>query len=239
MPRVRSNVVRLKRKKQVMKAARGAFGARSKLWKAAKENVERGWKYAYRDRKNKKRDFRKLWIVRINAAARQHDMSYSVFMNGLKLAGIEVDRKILADLAVRDPQAFGAIAEAARALRGDVLSALHFRQASVTGVEIHPAARLPADRCCRGSSVSSPAQIPVSTRARRRAVSDLRCARGRRRPRDDAEETHSPPGRHRRGESRRSALRQRPRAERRTLPGHRRRCDDCAGRHGPRHDDGP
>src|SRR4051812_6467623 len=115
MPRVRSNVVRLKRKKQVMKAARGAFGARSKLWKAAKENVERGWKYAYRDRKNKKRDFRRLWIVRINAGARLHDMSYSVFMNGLKLAGIEVDRKILADLAVRDPQAFGAIAEAARA----------------------------------------------------------------------------------------------------------------------------
>ena len=115
MPRVRSNVARLKRKKQVMKAARGAFGARSKLWKAAKENVERGWKYAYRDRKNKKRDFRRLWIVRINAAARQHDMSYNVFINGLGKAGIEIDRKILADLAVRDPQAFGALADKARA----------------------------------------------------------------------------------------------------------------------------
>jgi large subunit ribosomal protein L20 len=115
MPRVRSNVVRLKRKKQVMKAARGAFGARSKLWKAAKENVERGWKYAYRDRKNKKRDFRKLWIVRINAAAHQHDMSYSVLMNGLKRAGVEIDRKVLADIAVNDPAAFGALAEAARA----------------------------------------------------------------------------------------------------------------------------
>ena len=114
MPRVKSNVVRLKRKKQIMKAARGAYGARSKLWKAAKENVERGWKYAYRDRKNKKRDFRRLWITRINAAARQNDMSYSVFMNGLKKAGIEVDRKILADLAVRDPQAFAALAEQAR-----------------------------------------------------------------------------------------------------------------------------
>jgi len=115
MPRVRSTVVRLKRKKQVMKAARGAFGARSKLWKAAKENVERGWKYAYRDRKNKKRDFRKLWIVRINAAAHQHDMSYSVFMNGLKRAGVEIDRKVLADIAVNDPAAFGALAETARA----------------------------------------------------------------------------------------------------------------------------
>ena len=115
MPRVKSNVVRLKRKKQIMKAARGAFGARSKLWKAAKENVERGWVYAYRDRKNKKRDFRRLWIVRINAAAHQHDMSYSVFMNGLKKAGVEVDRKILADLAVRDPAAFTMLAEKARA----------------------------------------------------------------------------------------------------------------------------
>ena len=115
MPRAVSNVPRLKRKKQILKHAKGAFGARSKLWKAAKENVERGWKYAYRDRKNKKRDFRRLWIVRINAAARQHDMSYSVFINGLGLAGIEVDRKILADIAVRDPQAFGELADKVRA----------------------------------------------------------------------------------------------------------------------------
>lgn len=118
MPRVRSNVTRLKRKKQVMKAARGAFGARSKLWKAAKENVERGWKYAYRDRKNKKRDFRRLWIQRINAGARQNEMSYSVFMNGLKKAGIEVDRKVLSDLAVNEPEAFHALAEKARAALG-------------------------------------------------------------------------------------------------------------------------
>jgi large subunit ribosomal protein L20 len=97
-----------------MKAARGAFGGRSKLWKAAKENVERGWKYAYRDRKAKKRDFRRLWITRINAAAHQNDMSYNVFMHGLKKAGIEVDRKILAELAVHDPAAFTALAEKAR-----------------------------------------------------------------------------------------------------------------------------
>ena len=115
MPRVRSNVARLKRKKQVMKAARGAFGARSKLWKAAKENVERGWRYAYRDRKQKKRDFRRLWVVRINAAAHLNGMSYSVFIDGLKKAGIEIDRKILADVAVRDPQAFALIADQARA----------------------------------------------------------------------------------------------------------------------------
>ena len=98
MPRVRSNVARLKRKNKVMKAARGAYGGRSKLWKAAKETVERGWRYAYRDRKNKKRDFRRLWIVRINAAAHQHDMTYSTLINGLHKAGIEIDRKILADI---------------------------------------------------------------------------------------------------------------------------------------------
>ncbi|MBC7841184.1 MAG: 50S ribosomal protein L20 [Gemmatimonadaceae bacterium] len=114
MPRVRSNPVRLKRKKQIMKAARGAFGARSKTWKAAKETVERGWRYAYRDRKNKKREFRRLWIMRINAAARLHDMSYSVFINGLEKSGIEIDRKILAELAVNDPAAFAAIAEQVR-----------------------------------------------------------------------------------------------------------------------------
>jgi len=114
MPRAVSNVPRLKRKKQVLKHAKGAFGARSKLWKAAKENVERGWKYAYRDRKNKKREFRRLWIVRINAAAHLHDMTYSKLINGLHLAGIEIDRKILADIAVHDPESFGALADKAR-----------------------------------------------------------------------------------------------------------------------------
>jgi large subunit ribosomal protein L20 len=114
MPRVKSNVVRLKRKKQVLKAARGAFGGRSKLWKAAKETVERGWRYAYRDRKNRKREFRRLWIVRINAAAHLNGLNYSNFINGLQRAGIEIDRKILADIAVRDPQAFAQLADRAR-----------------------------------------------------------------------------------------------------------------------------
>ena len=114
MPRVKSNVARLKRKKQIMKAAKGAFGGRSKLWKAAKETVERGWVYAYRDRKAKKRDFRRLWIVRINAAARLNGMTYSTFIQGVQAAGIEVDRKILADLAVKDAAAFTLIADKAR-----------------------------------------------------------------------------------------------------------------------------
>lgn len=115
MPRVKSNVVRLKRKKQIMKEARGYYGARSKLWGPAKESVERAWRYAYRDRRNRKREFRRLWIVRINAAARMHELSYATFMNGLRRAGIEIDRKVLADIAVRDAEAFGELASRARA----------------------------------------------------------------------------------------------------------------------------
>ncbi len=115
MPRVKSNVVRLKRKKKVMEAAKGYRGGRSKLWKAAKESVERGWAYAYRDRKQKKRQFRRLWITRINAAAREHDLSYNRLMSGLKKAGVEINRKVLADLAVRDPAAFSKLTELAKA----------------------------------------------------------------------------------------------------------------------------
>jgi large subunit ribosomal protein L20 len=115
MPRVRSNVARLKRKKQVMKAARGYFGARSKLWGPAKESVERAWRYAYRDRKNKKREFRRLWIVRINAAAHLNGMNYNQFIFGLGKAGLEVDRKVLAELAVNDAAAFAMLADKARA----------------------------------------------------------------------------------------------------------------------------
>ncbi|MBX9929630.1 MAG: 50S ribosomal protein L20 [Gemmatimonadaceae bacterium] len=114
MPRVKSNTVRLKRKKQVMEAARGYRGARSKLWRPAKEAVERAWRYAYRDRKNKKREFRRLWIVRINAAAHLNDLTYSTLMNGLKLAGIEIDRKVLSDLAIHDAAAFSMLADKAR-----------------------------------------------------------------------------------------------------------------------------
>ncbi len=115
MTRVKNTPARIKRRKQVLKAARGAFGARSKLWRPAKETVERGWRYAYRDRKNKKRDFRALWIMRINAASHLSDLNYSTFMNGLKKAGIEINRKVLADIAVNDPDAFTKLAEQARA----------------------------------------------------------------------------------------------------------------------------
>lgn len=114
MARITVAVPRHHRKKKYFKAARGYWGARSKLWRIAKNAVERGWAYSYRDRKQRKRDFRRLWITRINAAARLHDMSYSRFMNGLKQAGIEINRKVLADLAVRDPQAFAQLVERAR-----------------------------------------------------------------------------------------------------------------------------
>ncbi len=114
MPRAHSSVARLKRKKKIMRAAKGARGGRSKLYKTAKETVERGWVYAYRDRRRRKRDFRRLWIVRINAAARNYEVSYSRLMCGLKNAGVEINRKMLADLAVRDSAAFGELAELAK-----------------------------------------------------------------------------------------------------------------------------
>ena len=118
MPRVKSNVAHHARKKKYMEAAKGARGGRSKLYKAAKETVERAMRYAYRDRRKKKGEFRTLWITRINAAARIHGLSYSRFMAGLKQAGIEIDRKILAELAVNDPDAFARIAELANGAVG-------------------------------------------------------------------------------------------------------------------------
>lgn len=118
MARVTVAVPRHRRKKKYLKAAKGYWGARSKLWRIAKNAVERGWVYSYRDRKQRKREFRRLWITRINAAVREYDLNYSRFMNGLKKAGIEVNRKVLADLAVRDPDAFAELARQAKASLG-------------------------------------------------------------------------------------------------------------------------
>ena len=114
MPRVKRGVAAKKRKSRVLREARGYYSARSHVLKTAREAVERAWRYAYRDRKQRKRQFRMLWIARINAAAREHGLSYSRFMHGLKEAGVEVDRKVLAELAVSDPTAFGELAELAK-----------------------------------------------------------------------------------------------------------------------------
>ena len=114
MPRVKRGVAARRRKNRILRNARGYSGARSRLLKTAREAVEKGWKYAYRDRRQRKRQFRALWIARINAAAREHDLSYSRFMHGLKEAGVEMDRKVLAELAVSDPKAFGVLAELVR-----------------------------------------------------------------------------------------------------------------------------
>ena len=114
MPRVKRSVHARKKRRKVLEQAKGYWGLKSRSYRYAKEQVEHSLVYAYRDRKAKKRTFRRLWITRINAAAHQNDMSYSVFMNGLKKAGIEVDRKILADLAVHDPAAFTALVDKAR-----------------------------------------------------------------------------------------------------------------------------
>jgi large subunit ribosomal protein L20 len=113
MPRVTSAVSRKKRKKTIFKLAKGFRGGRSRLLRTASEAVDRSLKFAYRDRRARKRDFRQLWIARINAAARLHGISYSRLMDGIKKAGIEIDRKILADLAVHDATGFARIVEMA------------------------------------------------------------------------------------------------------------------------------
>jgi large subunit ribosomal protein L20 len=118
MARVKRGVQARARHKKVLKQAKGYYGARRKVYRVAKQAVIKAGQYAYRDRRNRKRMFRRLWIVRINAAARQFDMSYSRFMDGLNKADIEIDRKVLADLAVHDIAAFGALAEKAKASLG-------------------------------------------------------------------------------------------------------------------------
>lgn len=114
MARVKTGVVRRRRHKKVLKLARGFYSARHKHFRKAKEQLERSLCYAFRDRKQKKRDFRKLWIVRINAACRINAISYSRFMFGLKKAGITLDRKILADIAMNEPQSFTKIVESVK-----------------------------------------------------------------------------------------------------------------------------
>ncbi len=114
MPRVKRGVTAKARHKKVLARARGYYGARRKVFRVANQAVMRAAQYAYRDRRQRKRDFRALWIVRINAAARDCGLSYSRFMNGLKKASIEIDRKVLADIAVHDKEAFTALADKAR-----------------------------------------------------------------------------------------------------------------------------
>ncbi len=115
MARVKRSINARKKRRKVLSAARGYYGMKSRSYRNAKQQVRHSMQYQYRDRHTKKRDFRKLWITRINAAARLNGMSYSVFMNGLKKAGVELDRKVLADMAVNDPEAFAAVAEIAKA----------------------------------------------------------------------------------------------------------------------------
>ena len=113
--RVKRGVTRQRRHRKVLKETQGFFGARGKLFRPARLALEKSLVYAYRDRRQRKRQFHRLWITRINAAARQNGVSYSVFMHGLKQAGVEVDRKVLADLAVSEPAAFAELAERAKA----------------------------------------------------------------------------------------------------------------------------
>ncbi|MBN1828618.1 MAG: 50S ribosomal protein L20 [Deltaproteobacteria bacterium] len=114
MPRVKRSVHAQKKRRKILKLAKGYFGARGRLLRLATESVERGLAFAFRDRKAKKRDFRRLWIARISAAVREQGMNYSTFMSGVKKANLGLDRKIMADLAVSDPQAFTKIVSIAK-----------------------------------------------------------------------------------------------------------------------------
>lgn len=114
MPRVKGGTVTRRRRKRILKLAKGYYGAKHLLFKTAKQQVMKSYMYAYRDRRQKKRDFRKLWITRINAAARLNGLNYNVLMNGLKKAEVAVNRKMLADLAVNDPAAFTVLADTAK-----------------------------------------------------------------------------------------------------------------------------
>ncbi len=111
MPRANSSVPKHRRHRKIIKLAKGQFGARRKLFKTAKEAVERGWQFAYRDRRQKKRDFRKLWITRINAAVRQYGLSYSRFIHLLNEKGVEINRKQLSEMAIHQPEAFAKLVE--------------------------------------------------------------------------------------------------------------------------------
>lgn len=117
MPRVKRGNKRRERRKKILGLAKGYFLTKGKLYRSAKESIDRAGNFAYVGRRNKKRDFRRLWIIRINAAARQHDVSYSQFIAGLKRAGVDLDRKSLAELAVKDPGAFGRLVESAKSAR--------------------------------------------------------------------------------------------------------------------------
>jgi large subunit ribosomal protein L20 len=114
MPRAKTGIVRRRRHKTILKRAKGFWGSRSKQYKNASQTLLNAATYSYRDRRNRKRDFRRLWIQRINAAARLHGMSYSTFIAGLKAAGVDVDRKMLADLAAREPTTFEGLVSVAR-----------------------------------------------------------------------------------------------------------------------------
>ena len=117
MPRVKRGTVRRAKRKKLLARAKGFYANKSKLYRAAKESVDTALKYAFVGRRRKKRDFRRLWVVRINAAAREHGLTYARLMSGLKAAGVALDRKMLADMAVTEPKAFAALAEQARSAR--------------------------------------------------------------------------------------------------------------------------
>ena len=136
MPRVKGGTIHAARRKKVLNEAKGYFGSKHRLYRTAKEQVMHSLSYAYRDRRQKKRDFRKLWITRINAACRQNDISYSKFINGLAKAGVEVNRKMLSEIAIADPKAFTSLVLVAKAaLEGKTVEVKETKKVETKKVE--------------------------------------------------------------------------------------------------------
>ena len=139
MPRVKNGTIHRARRKKILKQAKGYFGSKHRLYRTAKEQVMHSLSYAYRDRRQKKRDFRKLWITRINAACRQNEISYSRFINGLMKAGIEVNRKMLSEIAINDPKTFTELVKAAKAgLEGKAIKEVSVKEEKVKVVKETP-----------------------------------------------------------------------------------------------------
>lgn len=136
MTRVKGGTIHCARRKKIMKQAKGYFGSKHRLYKTSKEQVMHSLKYSYRDRRQRKREFRKLWITRINAACRQNDISYSRFMNGLSIAGVEVNRKMLSELAISNPESFTQLVEISKdALNGNLKAEVKTDKKVTTKVE--------------------------------------------------------------------------------------------------------
>lgn len=182
MPRVKGGYTSRRRHKKTLKLAKGYFGSKHRLYRTAKAQVMKSYMYAYRDRRVRKRDFRKLWITRINAAARMNGLSYSKFMHGLKVAGVDINRKILADLAVNEPQAFAEIVAIAKGEKQTVAKpavekVAAAKPAAKPAATKATATKVAADKVEKAATAAKPAAAKAKTTATKTAAAKTTAAK--------------------------------------------------------------